>query len=164
MFGTGDHYAVLQVDPQADADVIQAAYRTLARKYHPDVPGGSHERMLAINDAWTVLRNPETRAAYDRARGRVAEAPPAPSRPPETWERASAGAPPGTASGSVLDFGRYAGWSLGQIAHHDPDFLEWFARTLVGRRYRAEIEALLRSPARVATAAVPARRNGRFRR
>ncbi|MGC8633520.1 MAG: J domain-containing protein [Candidatus Limnocylindrales bacterium] len=164
MFGTSDHYAVLQVDPRADGDVIQAAYRTLARKYHPDVPGGSHERMLAINDAWTVLRNPDTRAEYDRTRGRGAEAPPAPARPPEAWERSAAATPPGTPSGSVLDFGRYAGWSLGQIARHDPDFLEWFARTPIGRRYQAEIEALLRSPGRLATAVVPGRRYGRFRR
>src|SRR3712207_8591796 len=31
-----DHYKVLQVDPEAEPDVIQAAYRALARKYHPE--------------------------------------------------------------------------------------------------------------------------------
>ena len=34
-----DHYRVLQVDPAADLEVIQAAYRVLARRYHPDLSG-----------------------------------------------------------------------------------------------------------------------------
>ncbi len=55
-----------------------------------------------------------------------------------------AGPPPrGVARGTVLDFGRYKGWSLGQIATHDPDFLEWLERSPAGRQYRAEIMALL---------------------
>ena len=32
-----DAYKVLQVDPEAEDEVIQAAYRRLARKYHPDL-------------------------------------------------------------------------------------------------------------------------------
>ncbi len=56
-----------------------------------------------------------------------------------------AGPPPrGVARGTVLDFGRYKGWSLGQIATHDPDFLEWLERSPAGRQYRAEIAALLK--------------------
>ena len=35
-----DFYRVLQVDPSADPDVIEAAYKRLARKYHPDHNGG----------------------------------------------------------------------------------------------------------------------------
>ncbi len=163
MFGSTDHYAILQVDPRAETEVIQAAYRTLARKYHPDVTGGSDDQMTALNNAWTVLRDPEARAEYDRAR-HIAQAPPAtPPRPVDPWEIRPV-APSGTPSGSVLDFGRYAGWSLGQIARQDPDFLEWFARTPIGRRYRGEIEALLSSPARTATALADERRRGRFRR
>ncbi len=163
MFGSTDHYAILQVDPRADTEVIQAAYRTLARKYHPDVTGGSDERMTALNNAWTVLRDPAARAEYDRARRMALAPPPVPPRPAEPWEMRPA-APSGSPSGSVLDFGRYAGWSLGQIARQDPDFLEWFARTPTGRRFRGEIEALLSSPARTATALADERRRGRFRR
>ena len=33
----GDPYKILQVDPEAEDEVIQAAYRRLARKYHPDL-------------------------------------------------------------------------------------------------------------------------------
>ena len=35
-----DAYKVLQVDPEAEDEVIQAAYRRLARKYHPDLATG----------------------------------------------------------------------------------------------------------------------------
>ena len=49
----------------------------------------------------------------------------------------------GKPSGSVLDFGRYAGWSLGQIATADAVYLEWLARTPIGRSFNREIDALL---------------------
>jgi len=67
-----DPYKVLQVDPEAEDEVIEAAYRRLARKYHPDVAQGadSQERMVRINQAWEMLRDPNQRAAVDRARAR----------------------------------------------------------------------------------------------
>ena len=34
--------------------------------------------------------------------------------------------------GSVLEFGRYSGWTLGQIKRRDPEFLEWLLRVPVG--------------------------------
>jgi uncharacterized protein (DUF3820 family) len=76
-------------------------------------------------------------------------------------------APTGRPSGSVLDFGRYAGWSLGQIATHDPVYLEWFARTPIGRSYSREIGALMemQTAAKEAAAAVTtAERRQRRRR
>src|SRR3990172_6489620 len=65
-----DHYKVLQVDPEAEAEVVQAAYRRLARKYHPDVAESPEAaaRMAAINAAWAVLKDPARRAAYDTQR------------------------------------------------------------------------------------------------
>jgi curved DNA-binding protein CbpA len=148
-----DHYRVLQVDPEAEPEVVRAAYRSLAQKYHPDVLGGSQERMAALNGAWTVLRNPETRAAYDRARTEAPSRRAAPETEAATAMRAPVPAsPPGNPSGRVLDFGRYAGWSLGEIARDDPEFLEWLARTPIGRPYHAEINALVSSRARAATA------------
>jgi curved DNA-binding protein CbpA len=159
MSGTVDHYAVLQVDPRAELDVIQAAYRTLARKYHPDVGGGSHDRMTALNNAWAVLRDPAARAAYDQLR--TASIAPYRSAAGRTNEQ-TVSRPPGNGSGSVLDFGRYAGWSLGELSRHDPDFLEWLARSPGGRRYRGEIERLLSGPAH-APVAVGRRHTGRLR-
>ena len=68
--GSADPYKVLQVDPEAEDEVISAAYRRLARKYHPDVATGedSAARMLAINATWAVVGDPARRAAYDRER------------------------------------------------------------------------------------------------
>jgi preprotein translocase subunit Sec63 len=65
-----DYYAVVQVDPGAESEVIDAAYRRLAAKYHPDrdrSPGAT-ERMAQINTAYEVLADPEKRRAYDRSR------------------------------------------------------------------------------------------------
>jgi hypothetical protein len=67
-----DHYAVLQVSEHADPEVIDAAYRALARKWHPDVNAepGAADHMRAINEAYHVLRDPERRARYDREQPR----------------------------------------------------------------------------------------------
>ena len=61
-----DSYGILQVDPRADPEVIRASFRSLARKYHPDVAGRSAEPMVAPNQAWSVLSAGDARAAYDR--------------------------------------------------------------------------------------------------
>jgi curved DNA-binding protein CbpA len=44
---------------------------------------------------------------------------------------------------SLLDFGRYAGWSLRDLARQDPDYLRWLSRHSSGLRYRQEILRLL---------------------
>jgi DnaJ-class molecular chaperone len=66
-----DYYRVLQVDPDAEPEVIAAAYRKLAAKYHPDVNSSpeANTRMQEINVAYGVLGDPAARAEYDRARG-----------------------------------------------------------------------------------------------
>ena len=46
MMKINDFYRVLQVDPAAEPEVIRAAYRALARKYHPDVSIGADDRMV----------------------------------------------------------------------------------------------------------------------
>jgi curved DNA-binding protein CbpA len=191
-----DPYKVLQVDPEAEDEVIQAAYRRLAQKYHPDVAGpDGAARMTSINAAWELLRDPARRAAHDRARRVAAGAAssgaettptqsqrssPPPSTPPESpgprraesvsrdWtsgrsgagggydpERmrspdglGAAGPPPGNPSGAVLGFGRYDGWSLGEIARRDIDYVEWLDRMPIGRPYRDEIDVLLRKAGR----------------
>ena len=65
-----DHYHTLQVDPDAESEVIEAAYKRLARKYHPDADPseGSTRRMQAINAAYDVLSDAARRAEYDRSR------------------------------------------------------------------------------------------------
>jgi hypothetical protein len=48
-----------------------------------------------------------------------------------------------TAGSRIIDFGRYAGWTLRQIALRDRDYLEWLRRTPGGRQYQAEIASIL---------------------
>ena len=83
MFQSGeakDYYAILQVHPLAEPEVIEAAYRRLSRKYHPDVStqAGAAQRMRELNEAFDVLGDPDRRRDYDRRRpilGRPASAP-----------------------------------------------------------------------------------------
>ena len=230
-----DAYKILQVDSEAEDEVIQAAYRRLARKYHPDLATGPEAalRMAAINAAWELIGEPAARAAYDRARKASTGTPTLPSTPPaekqqpapaaepsaarpaspnrpsadrreaqrpeaqrpppvqpppetvssdwtsgrstqgggfdpsmrSTQGLGAAGPPPGRPSGSVLNFGRYGGWSLGEIARKDLEYIEWLDRTPIGRTYREEIDAILRTAGRRSSASTEAiDRRGLFRR
>jgi curved DNA-binding protein CbpA len=231
-----DPYKVLQVDSEAEDEVIQAAYRRLAQKYHPDLAASpdAANRMAAINAAWELIGEPAKRKAYDRARAPLATAPVQPaggtdhaqpgsgvaasgkaagpsgggastgthpgspssgggtssaSMPPtETVSRdwtsgrstqgsgyeesmhaadgfGAAGPPPGRPSGTVLNFGRYAGWSLGEVARTDIEYVEWLDRAPIGRNYRQEIDEILRKSGRRKSAdAGETDRRGLFRR
>jgi len=144
---SADHYRVLQVDPSADVDVIQAAYRVLARRFHPDL-AGNDAMMKQLNAAWEILGHKDRRADYDRSRangGQGAQAAIVTSAPgTRQMSPDHAGPPKGRAFGTVLTYGRYEGWSLGQVALVDPDFLEWMRSVPGGRYLRPEIDAILR--------------------
>ena len=60
----------------------------------------------------------------------------------------AAGPQPGNPTGSILTFGRYNGWTLGEIARVDLEYLEWLDRTPIGRAYVSEIDKLLRANGR----------------
>lgn len=139
-----DAYLILQIQPTAEPSVLGAAFRALARQYHPDGSSPDAVRMAAINRAYALVRTPELRAAYDRRRTVTVLKPIGPGRSMPT-PRSVVPPPPSMVgpSGSVLDFGRYAGWSIGQLARFDPDYLRWLCRHSSGIRFRAEIEARL---------------------
>jgi hypothetical protein len=63
-----DPYKILQVATHADPEVIEAAYRRLAQKYHPDVNKSAlaETKMQDLNWAYEILRDPKKRAEYDR--------------------------------------------------------------------------------------------------
>jgi len=231
MTGPVDPYKILQVDSEAEDEVIQAAYRRLAQKYHPDVATGpdAAARMAGINAAWEILRDPARRAAHDLSRrlaardaeraaatsarpaaedhgqqprsstassgtpgARSAPASPGAGPPPRRAETVSsdctsgrssqgggydpaqmgspdglgaAGPPPGDPSGPVLNFGRYAGWSVGEIARRDLDYIEWLDRMPIGRTYRDDLDGILRRAGRRKSASADAQeRRGLFRR
>jgi curved DNA-binding protein CbpA len=244
-----DAYKTLQVDSEADPEVIQAAYRRLAQKWHPDLASGqeAEDRMVAINRAWEIVGDPTRRAEYDQERakrirtarlrysgrteaGRDTSWPsaepaakptgPAPTKPPTPAPHATgggranapgtgareqrsqpvdqrvdevprdwtpgrstmggkydpasmrtndteggAGPPPGNPSGSLVTFGRYNGWSLGEIARTNLEFLEWLDRMPIGRPYRGEIDVILRQTGRRRSSAPDANdKPGLFRR
>jgi curved DNA-binding protein CbpA len=62
-----DAYATLGVDPGASAEVISAAYRRMARIYHPDGRSQDSRRMIEINRAYDRIKTPELRRQYDQA-------------------------------------------------------------------------------------------------
>jgi len=65
---TKNYYTVLGVNKNAEADEIRAAYRKLAKKYHPDLnPGNSaaEAKMREISEAWETLGDSEKRKKYD---------------------------------------------------------------------------------------------------
>jgi curved DNA-binding protein len=90
-----DYYDALGISRDATADQIQQAFRTLARKYHPDVnrDPGAEDRFKEINEAYHVLSDPQTRKRYDRFGEDF-------HRVPEDWdERVGAGASRSTRAG-----------------------------------------------------------------
>jgi len=76
------HYDVLGVSPSAKTDAIRRAYLRQARRWHPDRPSGDSERMRAVNEAWQVLGDLRSRAAYDRSLARKAPGRPAGAHSP----------------------------------------------------------------------------------
>ena len=76
-----NYYEILGVDRGAEQEVIDAAFRAMMRRYHPDTFAGpkaeAERRATRLNEAYAVLRNPERRRAYDATLG-----PAAPPSPP----------------------------------------------------------------------------------
>lgn len=70
-FGGVTLYDDLEVSPHASEETIAAAYRSLAKRYHPDVAKhkSAAERMKQINAAWEILGDEKKRAAYNREIG-----------------------------------------------------------------------------------------------
>jgi curved DNA-binding protein CbpA len=62
-----DYYRLLGVSEEASKRDVDRAYRSQARKRHPD-GGGSDEEMKSLNEARAILSDPETRRAYDAER------------------------------------------------------------------------------------------------
>ena len=131
-----DPYRILQVAPNAEQEVIQAAYRALALKYHPDRDRTTYaqRRMLQINAAYALLRDVSVRSQWDRSEREGRHAP----------TRAGAAPPPRSeAAGTRVSFGRYAGWTLRDLARQDPEYLRWLSRHSSGIAYRTEIYQIL---------------------
>lgn len=65
-----NYYKILEVDKDASSEVIEKAYKTLVKKYHPDLQESNlkaeyEEKIKIINEAYETLSNPILRAKYD---------------------------------------------------------------------------------------------------
>lgn len=139
-----DAYRILHVIRDADPDVVRAAYRVLARKLHPDgkdapLDAAAEKRMADLNWAYAQVRDQAARQVYERERMA--------NPPPTAAEPRSHGAPMADGDDTTmvtLDFGRYAGWTLRDVARRDIEYLMWLRRHASGARFRPAIDRLIR--------------------
>ena len=92
---TQDCYSILGVPRTASPGEIRAAYRRLARQYHPDLNSGTEAevRMQQINDAYATLSDPDRRRQYDQHGTMSDSAPTSSQRPSRTGPRRGAARP-----------------------------------------------------------------------
>lgn len=155
--GARDAYRVLNVRPDAHQAVVKAAYRALAALYHPDVNPNAEavRKMAALNRAYDEVRTPDRRAVYDK----IGTVKPVSN---SAWAMGGAAPPPprraDNANSGVIDFGRYDGWTIADLARHDPEYLRWLSRHTSGVRFRREIDERLGAAAAAAAPPPPAPR------
>ena len=144
-----DPYEVLGVPRTASVHQIRAAYVDRARRAHPDLVGQRGlDVMRALNEAWAILKDSDRRSAFDIANGGPATGTSSgggsfkddPNRP--FWTGA-AGPAPGRPWGTVLDYGIYAGWSIGEISRRDRGYLQWLRDRPEAAPIRLEIMRML---------------------
>lgn len=99
-----DYYKILEVQPTADEKAIKAAYRKLARKYHPDVSkeAGAEDKFKEAGEAYEVLSSPEKRAEYDDLRKYGQQG--RPFQPPPGWQSRAGAGGFGEDNGDFSDF------------------------------------------------------------
>jgi curved DNA-binding protein len=88
-----DYYQTLGVKQAASDEEIKAAYRKLARKYHPDKnkEAGAEDKFKAISEAYEVLHDKQKRAAYDNLRAGGGYRAGDSFRPPPGWQQQAPG-------------------------------------------------------------------------
>lgn len=97
-----DYYKILDIDKKADEKEIKAAYRKLARKYHPDVNKAPEavEKFKDINEAYEVLSDKEKRYRYDSLGS--------------NWQQGADFTPPPGFENININFGDFGGFSSGR--------------------------------------------------
>lgn len=132
----------------ASVHQIRAAYVERARRAHPDLVGQRGlDVMRALNEAWAVLKDAGRRSALDIASGGTPNGQTAGSAAFSNLNRpfwtGAAGPAPGRPFGTVLDFGIYSGWSVGEISRADRGYLMWLRDRPEAAPVRLEVMRLL---------------------
>ncbi|HAI13135.1 MAG TPA: hypothetical protein DCM28_15615 [Phycisphaerales bacterium] len=116
-----DYYKTLGVERKASADQIKRAYRTLARKYHPDVnkEASAQEQFKKVTEAYEVLKDPAKRKQYDQFGANYKEG--QDFRPPPGFEGFNFGGPGGGRGGFNMhanggDFSDFFEMLFGQMS------------------------------------------------
>src|SRR3954471_13084521 len=106
-YSTQNYYKTLEVDSEASLEVIEAAYRRLARRRHPDLNGSQEAKRLMqeLNEAYAILRDPQQRSAYDlhvrnQGSAQVQRTTASPSSPADTQSHAGHRPPPKPSAGA----------------------------------------------------------------
>lgn len=65
-----NYYEILEIDKNASPEILEKAYKTLVKKYHPDLQKNNlknnyEEKIKKINEAYEILSNPEKREEYN---------------------------------------------------------------------------------------------------
>lgn len=69
-----DLYDLLGIDSSSDHSQIKTAYRTLQKRCHPDIAGpAGHDMAIILNEAYSLLSDPNSRLAYDKEQAKMAE-------------------------------------------------------------------------------------------
>ncbi|MDD6210360.1 MAG: J domain-containing protein [Bacteroidales bacterium] len=125
-----DYYKILGVNKNASQDEIKKAYKTLARKHHPDLNPDNEEakkRFQEINEANEVLSDPEKRKKYDQYG--------------EHWKHADQFESANQQQGGYGNFGGGQYWSSGQggfSGAESGDFSDFFESMFGGARGRSQ--------------------------
>jgi curved DNA-binding protein len=146
---TRDYYEVLGVSRSATADEVKAAYRKLARKFHPDLNPGdkvAEERFKELQEAYDVLSDAEKRKLYDQYGENWRAVQQGGGPPPPGWEGARAGRGGARPQAGGFDFNDFEFGGFRNAGDFDI-FEEMFSRAGRGRSRRttrgADVEAEL---------------------
>ena len=133
------HYEILEVSEQASLDVINAAWKTLQLRYHPDGSQPDGEKSRLINQAHDILENSEQRRRYDLSIAQDRAAQRQMEQSPPAWIRDSLEAYPNAYPPNILEQAamRIGSNMLEGFMAQNPE-LAFIIRTATARRPRGK--------------------------